>query len=94
MLDPIGVQVLQLDPIVVQQTLEERVRRNRKSTLVEERKGNDIAVGWHRRILAARRKPLHHVGPPMENTMLDKAHQVCIGNIRAIPRINGGRRWL
>ena len=45
MLDPVGVQVLQLDLIMVQQTLEEWVGRNHESTLVEEREGDNIAIG-------------------------------------------------
>ena len=44
-LDPIGVQVLQLDLIVVQQTPEERVGRNHESALVEGHEGDDVAIG-------------------------------------------------
>ena len=94
MLDPIGVQVLQLDLIVVQQTPEEWVGRNHESVLVEGREGDDVAVGRCWCILTAGHKPLCRVGPPAEKTMLNEALQARIGNIRAIPRINGGRRWL
>ena len=94
MLDPVGVQVLQLDLIMVQQTLEEWVRRNCESTLVEEREGDNVAIRRRRCLLAAGHKPLHCIGPPMEKTMLDEALHVHIGNIGAMPRIHGGRRWL
>ena len=85
MLDPIRVQVLQLNLIVVQQTSEELVGRNRESTLVEGHKGDDVAIGWRRRILMAGHKPLHRIGPPTKKTMLDEALHACMGNIEAVP---------
>ena len=85
MLDLIGVQVLQLDLIMMQLTLEEQVRRNCESALLEEREGDDVAVRWRRRLLAARHKPLHCIGPPAEKTTLDEALHARIGNIGAMP---------
>ena len=82
MLDPVGVQVLQLDLIVVQQTLEERVGRNHESTLMEEHEGDDVAIGRRWRLLAARHKPLRRIGPPVEKTMLDKALHAHIEKVR------------
>ena len=73
MLDPIGVQVLQLNLIVVQQTSEEWVGSNHESALMEGRKGDDVAVGRRRCILTAGHKPLRRIGPPTEKTMLDEA---------------------
>ena len=73
MLDPIGVQVLQLDLIVVQQTLEEWVGWNHESALMEGHEGDDVAIGRCRCILTAGHKPLHRIGPPMEKTTLDGA---------------------
>ena len=91
-LDPVGVQVLQLDLIVVQQTLEEWVGRNCESTLVEEREGDDVAIGWCRRILMAVHKPLRRIGPPMEKTTLDEALHARMGNIGVVhePMEDGG----
>ena len=40
----IGIQMLQLNPIVVQQPSEELVGRSHEPTLVEGDEGNDIAV--------------------------------------------------
>ena len=94
MLDLVGVQVLQLDLIVVQQTLEERVGRNRESMLVEGHEGDDVAVGRRRRILTIGHKPLRRIGPPMEKTTRDDSLHACMGNIRAVPRIHGGWRRL
>ena len=84
-LDPVGVQVLQLDLIVVQQTPEERVGRNHESVLVEGREGHDVAVGRCRGILTAGHKPLRRIGPPTENTMLDEALHARIGNVGVMP---------
>ena len=78
----------------MQQTLEERVSRNRKSTLVEGPEGDNVAVRWHRRILTAGHKPLRRIGPPIEKTTLDEALHARMGNIEAVPRIHGGWRWL
>jgi hypothetical protein len=44
-LDLVRIQVLQLDLVVVQQSSEKWVGRNHESTLVEGRKGHDIAGG-------------------------------------------------
>ena len=86
--------MLQLDLIVVQQTLEEQVGRNYESTLMEECKGDDVAVGWRQRILTTGHKPLHRIGPLAEKTTLDEALHARMGNIEVVPRIHGGWRWL
>ena len=77
--------MLQLDLIVVQQTLEKQVGRNCESTLMEERERDDVAVGRRRRILTAGHKPLRRIGPPAEKTKLNEALHPCMGNIRAVP---------
>ena len=59
--------------------------RNHESTLVEERKGDDVAIGRRWRILMTRHKLLHHIGPPAEKTTLDEALHARIGNIGAMP---------
>ena len=75
---------------MVQQTLEEWVRRNHESTLMEEREGDDVATGRCRRILMTGYKPLRCIGPPVEKTMLDEALHARMGNIGAVPRIHRG----
>ena len=69
---------------MVQQTLEEWVRRNRESTLMEGRKGNDVAIGRRRRILAAGHKPLCRIDFPTEKTTLDEALYAHVGDVRAM----------
>jgi hypothetical protein len=45
MLDPIGIQMLQLNLVVVQQSPEESVGRNCESALVKGCEGHDVAIG-------------------------------------------------
>ena len=68
--------------------------RNRKSTLMEECGGDDVAVERRRCILTAGHEPLGRIGPPMEKTTLDEALHPRMGNIGAVPRIHRGWRWL
>jgi hypothetical protein len=44
-LDPIGIQMLQLNLVVVQQSPEESVGRNCKFALVKGCEGHDVAIG-------------------------------------------------
>ena len=71
MLIPVGIQMLQLKPIVVQQPSEELVGRSHEPTLVEGDEGDDIAVGRRWLILATRYDPLHHHGPCVEKALLN-----------------------
>ena len=50
-LDSIGIEVLQLDLVVVQQPPEKFVSRGSKPPLMEVRKQDDIVVGWRWHIL-------------------------------------------
>ena len=77
--------MLQLNLVVVQQSLEEQMERNRKSVLVEGHEGENVAIGWHRRILTAGHKPLRRISPPMKKTTLDEALHACVGDIGAVP---------
>ena len=61
---------------------------------MEEREGDDIAIGRRQRLLVAGHKSLHCIGPLVETTTLDKALHVRIGNIGVMPRIHVGWRWL
>ena len=85
--------MLQLNLVVVQQSLEEQMGRNHESTLVEGCEEHDIAIGRCRHILATMHEPLHHVGPPVEKTALDKALHACVGDIEAIPCLVGRQGW-
>ena len=45
MLNPIGIQMLQLKPVVVRQPSEESVERSHEPMLVEGDEGDDVAIG-------------------------------------------------
>ena len=51
---------------------------------LEEREGDDVAVGRRRPLLAAGHKPLRRIGPPAEKTTLDEALHPCMGNIGVV----------
>ena len=57
--------MLQLDLVVVQQSLEEWVGRNHESVLVEGHEGHDVAIGRRRRQLMTGHEPLHRLGSPI-----------------------------
>ena len=85
MWDPMGIQVLQLDLVVVQQSSKEWVGRNRESALMEGREGHDVAIGRRRRLLTTRHEPLHRLGSPTKKTALDEALHARVGDVGAIP---------
>jgi hypothetical protein len=53
-LDPVWVEVLQLDPAVMEEPMEEGMRRRRKPALMEAHKGDDVAITRCRNLLTAR----------------------------------------
>jgi hypothetical protein len=53
-LDPVRVEVLQLDQVVVKKPLEERMRGYRKPALVEVHEGHDVTIARCRHLLRAR----------------------------------------
>jgi hypothetical protein len=86
-LDPVGVQVLQLNVIVVQQPSEESVRGHRQAALVQGDKGNDIPILRHRLILVVRYKLLICSGPRTKEALPDKALHLRMSDIRMRPRL-------
>ena len=85
MWDPMGIQVLQLDLVVVQQSSKEWVGRNHKSALVEGHEGHDVAIERRQRLLTTGHEPLHRLSSPMEKTTLDEALYAYVGDVGAIP---------
>jgi len=77
--------VLQIDLVVVQQSPEEWVGRNRESTLVEGREGHDVAIGRRWRLLTTGHKPLHRLSSPTKKTALDEALHARVDDVGAIP---------
>ena len=93
MLDRVGIQVLQLDLVMVQQPLEERVGRNHEPALMEGHEGHDVAVGRCRHLLTTGHEPLHRLSSPTEKTTLDEAIHARVGDVGAIPRLHGKQGW-
>ena len=95
-IDPVRVQVLQLDPVVVQQPAEEAVRGHREPALMEVGKGDDVAVRQRRRILKLRHLPLVHRRLPTQEATLDEALQPLVVDVGATLRHHrheGGGSW-
>jgi hypothetical protein len=70
-LNPIEVQVLQLNVVVMQYPPEESVRGNRKLALVEWHEGDDVTIRRHGHLLVAEHDPLVRLHPhPEEPTRL------------------------
>ena len=73
MLDSVGIKVLQLYLVVVQQSLKKLVDRGGESLLVEVSKGHNVAIGRRQRVLITGQPPLLGGGLRAEETMVDKA---------------------
>ena len=88
MLDSIGIKVLQLYLVVVQQSLKELMGGGGKSSLMEVSEGHDIAIGRQRRVLITGQPPLLGGGPCAEKTTTDESLQALEGDIRMAPRLH------
>ena len=88
MLDPVGIEMLQLDLVVVQQPLKKFVGGGRESTFVKVGEQHHIVVGRLWQILLAGQQPLLSRGPCVEKTATNKAFHVLEGNVRVAPRIH------
>jgi hypothetical protein len=53
-LNPVRVEVLQLDLVMVKEPAEEGMRERRKPTLVKVREGDNVAIAWRQHLLTAR----------------------------------------
>ena len=56
--DGVRVEVVQLNPIVVQQGPHEAARRNSEAPFMERGEADNVAHGWIRHLLVVRRDPL------------------------------------
>ena len=87
-LDSIGITVLQLHLIVMQQPLKELVGRGGESPLVEVSEGHNIAFGRRQRILIVGQLPLLSGGPCTKKAAVNEALQELEGDIRSTPRLH------
>ena len=90
-LDPIGIEMLQLNLIAVQQPSKEFVGGGCEPTLVEVGERHHIAVGWRWQILIVGQQPLLDRGPRVEKTTTDEALHALEGDVGTAPRIHW--RW-
>ena len=88
MLDSIGIEVLQLDLVVVQQPLKKSMSRGSEPALMEVHERYHVAVGrrWH--ILLTNQQPLLGRGPCTKKSTTDEALRTLEGDVRAAPRIH------
>ena len=85
MLDPIGIKVLQLYLVVIQQPSKKLMSRYGESPLVEESKGHDIPFGRRRLVLITRQPPLLDGRQWAEEATADEALQALRGNVGSAP---------
>ena len=88
MLDPIGIKVLQLYLVVIQQPPKELMSRYGESPLVEQSKGHDISFGRQWLILITRQPLLLDDGQRVKEATADEALQALRGNVGSAPRLH------
>jgi hypothetical protein len=71
-LNPIGIQVMQLDLIVMEEPEKEMMRRHRKTMLVEMHKRHHVTGGQRQELMITGQLPLTCVGPRVEEAALDE----------------------
>ena len=84
-LDSVGVKMLQLHLVVVQQALKKLIGGGGESPLVEVSEGYDIPVERRQRILIARQPPLLGGGPRAKEATANEALQALKGDIGSAP---------
>ena len=87
-LDPVGVEMLQLDLVVVQQPSEKSMGGGSEPMLMEVRERHYKAVGWRRQILLIGQQPLLGQGPCAKKATTDEALHALEGDVRAAPWIH------
>ena len=85
MLDFVGIKVLQLYLVVVQQSLKKLVGGGGESPLMEVTEGHDVAVERRQRVLIAGQPPLLDDSPRTKKTTVNEALQGLEGDIGAAP---------
>ena len=87
-LEPIGIEVLQLHLVVLQQPPKELLSRYGESPLVEESKGHDVSFGRRWLVLITRQLPLLVGRQRAEEATADEALQALRGNVGSAPRLH------
>ena len=87
-LDSVGIKVLQLYLVVVQQPPNELVGGGGESSLVEVSEGHNVAFGRRWRILIVEQPPLLDGGPRAKKATMNEALQALEGDIGSVPRLH------
>ena len=95
-LNPVGIKVLQLHLVVIQQLSKELMSRYGESPLVEVSEGHDIPFGRRRLILITRQQPPLSSGRWAEEAAVDEALQTSRGNAGSARQLHCGieKRWV
>ena len=88
MLDPIGIKMLQLHLVVIQQPPKKSMRRYGESPLMEDSKGHDIPFERRRLFLITRQQPPLSSGRRAEEVAADEALQTPRGNAGSAPQLH------
>ena len=87
-LDSVGIKVLQLYLVVVQQSPNKLVGGGGESPLMEVSEGHNVAFGQRQRVLIAGQSLLLSGGPRAKKAMVNKALQALEGDIGSTPRLH------
>ena len=91
MLDLVGIEVLQLNLVVVQQPSEKSMSGGSEPALMKVHERHHIAIGWRQHLLLAGQQPLLGRGPRTEKTTMDEALLALEGDVRMAPWIHWRR---
>jgi hypothetical protein len=80
-LNPIGIQMLQLDHVVVEEPQEEAVGRSCKPVIMKVHERHHVAIGWHQEVMAVGHYPLVCSGPRAKKAMVDESLHMCMAAI-------------
>jgi hypothetical protein len=92
-LNPIGIQVMQLDLVVMEEQEEETMRRHCETTLMEVHERHHVPGGWHQELMITGQLPLMHVDPRLKEATLNKVLHARELALRAVPQSYETQRW-
>ena len=85
MLDPIGIKMLQLHLVVIQQPPKKHMGRDSESLLMEESKRHDIPLRRRWLVLITGQQPLRKGGQRAKEAAIDEALQALRGDVGSTP---------
>jgi hypothetical protein len=91
MLDPVGIQMPQLDLVLIKEPEQEAMGGSYESMLMEVHERHHITIRRRREPLIAREDPFERVSPRGQEPTMDETQHVRITACRATPQIHGGK---